>query len=167
LYITCTGTLTGNIQIIFPTNLVGVFQLDTSQVIFAAHSITLVSGSGTATLLAQSIATCSIPALNNIILGYALATNVSNITVAATGNTNITSPSLLINVNAVSLTGAITITFPGVVGTYYLNIGNITKNAHSITLVNGTGTSANLAVNNGGAVLCFFTDANHIFTAGG
>jgi hypothetical protein len=81
--------------------------------------------------------------------GINLASNSQ--TIAVTGNTTASAsvlPYPIIRINAVTLTGAATLTFPNSFGTWFVDVSQITLGAGSLAFKSGTASSPTVSVGN-------------------
>jgi hypothetical protein len=168
-------TLTGNATLAIGGT-IGTFWLDLSNVTYAGFSLTLTNGAGTVVVPTGSngIITVKCQTASTISISSSVATSATGTTSTPFqfGNSSVTIPtsgtaSTLtgaqqatpnLTIAAVILSGAVTLPFGGVVGTFWLNIRNITFGAFGLTLSNGAGSvaipAATIATGNIVTVVC-------------
>lgn len=106
-------------------------------------ALNLTSGTGTT---AAGLTTLGVGGVSEWAVGpNGLAPGISAVTMATIGNTTLTQPqfqSPMISVNAVTLTGAVVLIFPNVVGMWWVDTSAVTFGANTIRFQCGTGVSA-------------------------
>jgi hypothetical protein len=112
LYLVLSGTLTANFSVTFP--LMGVWQVDTSQVTFDGFSIDVVSGTASAALNVPAVYTVSVPASNSILAAAPWNSPATRVTLVSTSFVaGVDETIVIVNQHFV---GAPTITLPVVTG---------------------------------------------------
>jgi hypothetical protein len=144
LYYVCSGTLTRNYTISFPPRLQGVWQLDSSQVIYDGYTISIVSGAGSQSLLVPSISTISIPNTDLVELTAASAINVVPLNLSVSGGNITLSPTqslVLYIVLSGTLSADFSLTFP-LFGVWQVDTKSVTFASHKINIKTGSGVSS-------------------------